>query len=160
MEDFESDPLHIYTHINKTIIPQVSSPFRANVPTFTPPVETDPKYGGDFEEYASETHEWLSLALLGSPRLYPDDRIDTFLSRYAPPGDARPGSVIKVTWEGFISPTWSYRTFVDILLAVSKAQWFAFSITGFIEGWETGEHHSIVLKLPHSPGDYVLWDVK
>jgi ribonucleases P/MRP protein subunit RPP40 len=104
-------------------------------------------------------HEWLSLALLESPRLNPNDKIDTFLSRYAPPGDTKSGAMVKVTWLGLISPTWTYKLFVDIVLAISKDHWFAYSITGFVDGCEAGGRHSLVLRLPDTASDYVLWDV-
>jgi len=130
-----------------------------NLPTLTPPLESDPKYGRDFEDYASETHEWLSMALLESPRLSSRDKIDSFLSRYAPPGETMQSSVVSVTWQGFMSPTWTYKSFVDILLSIPNDEWFAYSITGFPDRWEAGGRHSMILKLPDSPSDYVLWDV-
>jgi len=99
------------------------------------------------------------MAFLESPRLDPDDKIDTFLSRYSPQNEAKPGSLAKITWQGFISPTWTYKTFVKILVAVPKEYWFAYSITGYADDWETGGHHSLILKLPNSSADYVLWDV-
>lgn len=119
----------------------------------------DPTYGGDFEDYAVETHEWLSLALLESPRLNPEDNIDSFLSRYTVPGETTDGKLAKITWQGFMAPSWTHRNFVKILLAIPKEAWFAYSVSGFAEGWTAGGQNSLILKLPNSSSDFVLWDV-
>lgn len=130
------------------------------MPSLTPPTDHDPNYGNDFEDFAVETHEWLSLALLESPRLNTNDKIDSFLSRYTPPGETVTQVLVKISWQGFTSPSWAHSLFVRMVLATPKEQWFAYSLSGFAEGWATSGHHSMILKLPSTSSDYVLMDVK
>lgn len=159
-KDLEIEPLEAFTPSNKTSIPQISEEFKTNIPSLIPPAEVDPKYGHDFEDYAIETNEWLSMALIESPRLLSTDSIDSFLSRYAPPNNSTPGSLVKIRWQGLISPTWAYKLFVSTLLATPQELWSACSISGFADDWGTIGHHSLVLKFPESQSDFVLWDVQ
>ena len=145
--------------LKKTVVPQITRNIKVKIPSLKPPTDIDPSYGRDFEDYVVEIHEWLSMAILESPRLSPDDDINSFLSRYAVPGETTEGSLVKITWQGFIAPSWTHQNFVKALLAVPKDAWFAYSVTGFAEGWAAGGQNSMVLKLPDSPSDFVLWDV-
>lgn len=130
------------------------------MPSLKPPTELDPSYGADFEDYAVDTHEWLSLVLLGSPRINPDDKIDPFLSRYVPPGDTFTSSkLVKVTWRGFVSPSWVHKLFVHLLLAVPQDAWFAYAVVGFGGGPLGESENCTTLKLPDAPNEYVLWEV-
>lgn len=129
------------------------------MPSLKPPIEIDAEYGADFEDYAVETNEWLSLVLLNSPRLHPDDNIDPYLSRYQPPGDWTDQKLVKVTWQGFIAPSWAHHTFVDLLLAVPVDSWFAYSIAGFEETWMSGGKASMILRLAEASSEYMLWDI-
>jgi ribonuclease P/MRP protein subunit RPP40 len=125
-----------------------------------PPLEVEPSYGADFEDYAVDTHEWLSLVLLNSPRINPDDKIDPFLSRYVPPGPSFTNSkLVKVTWQGFISPSWAHKMFVKLLLAVPQAAWFAYFVVGFGDGPLGESKNCTTLKLPDAPNEYVLWEI-
>lgn len=116
-------------------------------------------YGGEFEDFAVETHEWLSLAALASPRIGPSDNIDPFLSRYNPPGPTTTEKLVKVVWQGFISPSWAHRTLVQALLIVPKNGWFAYSVASFGEDWSEESRNSTILKVPDAPNEYVLWEV-
>jgi ribonuclease P/MRP protein subunit RPP40 len=130
------------------------------MPALKPPTDVDPSYSADFEDYAADVHEWLSLVLLDSPRINANDKIDTFLSRYVPPGDPFTNcNIIKVTWRGFLSPSWAHKTFVQILLAVPQDSWFAYCVIGFGDGPLGRSKSSITLKLPDALNEYVLWDL-
>jgi ribonuclease P/MRP protein subunit RPP40 len=154
------DPLNIYFPTKKTVSPEVSQPIKAQIPTLKPPTDVDPSYGADFEDYAVDIHEWLSLALLESPRIDPNDKIDSFLSRYVPPGDYFTNcNLIKITWQGFISPSWAHKAFVQMLLAAPQDEWFAYCVVGFGDG-PLGEcKNCTTLKLPDAPKEYVLWEI-
>lgn len=128
------------------------------MPSLKPP--TGSSYEADFEDYAVDIHEWLALVLLNSPRLDPDDMIDSFLSRYAPPGDTHtPCKLVKITWRGFLSPRWAHQLFVQTLLSMPKDGWFALCVDGFGEASVGGAKHCTIMKLPDAPNEYVLWEL-
>lgn len=130
------------------------------MPLLEPPTEVDASYGADFEDYAVDLHEWVSLLLLDSTRILADDKIDPYLSRYVPPGDpSTTSNLVNVKWRGFISACWARNALVQILQAAPRDSWFAFSVDGFGNG-PLGESKSCtVLKLPKSPIEYVLWEI-
>ncbi|CZT41850.1 uncharacterized protein RSE6_01649 [Rhynchosporium secalis] len=92
-------PMEAHFPITKTVTPEVQE-MQVNAPSLQPPTDIDSSYGGDFEDYAAETHEWLSLILLDSPRIHPEDKIDPYLSRYAPPGDIHTSHGLHTAWMG------------------------------------------------------------
>lgn len=130
------------------------------MPILTPPADRNDSYADDFEDYAVEIHEWLSLIQLSSPRIDPGDKLDPFLSRYSPPGDD-PTSIglVKITWRGFLSPTWAHQIFVQVVLAAPKDAWFAYSVAGFVEGSLENCKDCTILKVPDAPNEYVLWEL-
>jgi len=155
-----ADPLGLHFPTKKTVSLEVSDPLQVRLPSLKPPAQVDPSYGADFEDYAFDIHEWLSLVLLESPRVNFDDKIDPFLSRYAPPGDSFINSkLVKVTWQGFISPSWAHKTYVQMLLAVPQDAWFAYCVVGFGDG-PLGEGKACtILKLPDAPKEFVSWEI-
>lgn len=156
----ERDPLQAF-HPQTTIVEAtISHRVQVGQPNLSPPTDPDVTYGRDFEDFAMDTFEWLSLALLGSSRIDLVDNIDKFLSRYAPPGEVKDTSLVKYSWQGLMSSNWSHKLFVDILLVLPKDYWFAYSISGFAEKFETDRHHTLVLKLPNSVSEYISWDVE
>ncbi|KAE9376771.1 ribonuclease P 40kDa subunit [Stipitochalara longipes BDJ] len=154
------DPLETYFPIKRTVSPELSQPIQVQMPSLKPPVEVDPSYGANFEDYAVDIHEWLSLVLLESPRIYFDDKIDPYLSRYVPPGDSFTNSkLVKLTWQGFISPSWAHKTYVQMLFTIPQDAWFAYCVVGFGDG-PLGESKSCtILKLPDAPKEFVSWEV-
>ena len=138
----------------------MSHPFHVKTPSLKPPTQVYSSYSADFEDYAVDIHEWLSLILLESPRINFDDKIDPFLSRYAPPGDSFFNSkLVKVTWQGFISPSWAHKTYIQMLLAVPQDEWFAYSVVGFGDGPLGESRTSTILKLPDAPNEFVSWEI-
>lgn len=79
---------------------------RVNVPNLSPPLSLDSD--DDFEDWALEISEWLSLVALESPRILSEDSIDPFLSRYQIPDDdsGKASNMLTLTWAGFIPATW------------------------------------------------------
>ncbi|KAI9051010.1 hypothetical protein LZ554_005118 [Drepanopeziza brunnea f. sp. 'monogermtubi'] len=152
-------PIEPHSPTKKTAIPTAQE-MKVNVPSLLPPTDVDKAYGADFEDYAVETQEWLSLVLLGSPRIDPDDKIDPALSRYVLPGDTLTAcKLVKITWRGFISPSWAHKMFVQLLLATPREGWFAYFVDGFSESSLGNGKHCTILKLPNAPNEYVLWDI-
>lgn len=70
-----------------------------------------------FEAWATELHEWISLLVMGSPRISKKDIIDPFLSRYAVPDNIQPHNcdVVLIQWSGFIPAHWVRSLFVDLM---------------------------------------------
>jgi len=117
----------------------------------------------DFEEFAVDIYEWLSLIAIESPRVNDDDQIDRFLSRYAPPDpattDAETTELIKITWRGFLSASWAHKAFVQGLLAATSNTWLSFGVSGFHDSWSSDSQDCTVLKLPGAANEYVMWQV-
>jgi len=152
-----SDPLGIHCPTRKATTPVVSQDIKANRPSLKPPTEVDKNYSADFEDFATEIYEWLSLVMLNSPRIDPDDKIDPILSRYAPPGeDLESCKVVKIVWHGFLSPSWAHKLFVQTLVALPQDAWFAYCTSGF--GLPETKNCTI-LKLPNAPKEYILWEI-
>jgi ribonuclease P/MRP protein subunit RPP40 len=144
-----------------TVSPEISPDIEASKPSLKPPTKTNSEYDGDFEDFVVETHEWLSLISLGSPRINPADQIDSFLSRYVPPGMSIESSkLVKITWRGFLPPSWVHKTFAQALLACPSNLWFAYYVCGFGEGWSSRTKDCTILKLPDSQKEYLLWEVE
>jgi ribonucleases P/MRP protein subunit RPP40 len=153
-------PLDAHFPVKQTASPRLLQDIKVDLPSLKPPTDVDRTYGADLEDYAVELQEWLALILLESPRISPDDKIDPFLSRYAPPGDSHTNTkLVKLTWQGFLSPTWAHKTFVKILLATFRDAWFAYCVGGFGEGISGESKNCTILRLPDTPNEYVLWEI-
>ena len=153
-------PVDIHFPLQKTVNAEVLVGIRASLPPLSPTIGTDLLYDGNFEDFAVETHEWLSLISLGSPRINPEDKIDPFLSRYVTPGESNlTANLVKVIWPGFLTPIWVHKLFIGISLAASRDVWFAYSIVGFGEGWSGNSKDCTILKLPHALDEYVMWEI-
>ena len=133
------------------------------VPLLRPPkVPTDVGVD-DFAEFTTDIYEWLSLVQLESPRVDANDRIDSFLSRYTPPeasSESLPESLVRVSWSGFLPPSWAHKTFVESVLAASSQSWFAFTATGFQNSMPAGARDCTVLKIPGKSSEFLLWEVE
>lgn len=115
----------------------------------------------DFEDLSTRLYEWLSLARLQCPRIETGDEIDPYLSRYrVPGGDDQQAKICKITWQGFLAPSWSQKTLIDIIVALPSRAWFSFSTTTFSKG--LGGHNSecMILRPPGSSGEYLMWEIK
>lgn len=137
--------------------PEILRDIRSSIPPLEPPQEKDPIYKGDFEDFAADIYEWLSLVMLNSPRIDPNDKIDPVLSRYSVPGDlVIGGKLVKITWRGFISPAWTHSMLVSILLAFPQDAWFGYCVSGFPI---KESKDCMILKIPDAAGEYFLWDI-
>ncbi|PSS20126.1 hypothetical protein M430DRAFT_100089 [Amorphotheca resinae ATCC 22711] len=154
------DPLDIHFPTKVAVVPDITSEIKVNMPSLKPPTDTSSEYGDDFKDFAVETHEWLSLISLNSPRVNPDDQIDSFLSRYVPPGESTTRSnLVKITWRGFLSPSWAHKLFVHALLNVPQEAWFVYYVGGFGGVRVEGSKDCTILKVPDAPNEYLLWEV-
>lgn len=151
--------MHFPTRV--TVSPEIVQNINVNKPCLKPPTETTPDYDGDFEDFAVETHEWISLVSLESPRIDFEDQIDSALSRYVPPGDSTKSiKLVKITWRGFIAPAWVHKMFSELLLVSLNNSWFALTVCGFAEGYSGHRKDCTILKLPDSAKEYILWEVE
>ena len=89
---------------------------------------------------AEQLFEWISLAMLDSPRIRIDDAIDPFLSRYTIPrretenedmeSESVSTELVRLRWRAFTSP----KTLTTLWIEVSKAvdtSWFAMGVSCF-----------------------------
>ncbi|KAK1755894.1 ribonuclease P protein subunit p40 [Echria macrotheca] len=129
------DPMLQFSPTKKEALPKLSPVIETLRPPIRPAAESLlPSGTEDFESFATELYEWLSLIRLGSPRIHPNDNIDPFLSRYKVPSAEGQANVRKISWQGFLSPAWSRKTLIDIISALPEKSWFVFSTTTFPKG--------------------------
>lgn len=157
----DPEPINAHLPVRRNVAVQTSQDIHVLMPPLLPPIESDDSYGADFDDYAVEMHEWLSLILLESPRILADDKIDAYLSRYVTPGNPlTTGNLVKASWYGFMSAFWVRDIFVRILQAVPRESWFAFCVHGFSEGPLGKSKSCSVMKLPKAqPTEYMLWEI-
>lgn len=74
-----------------------------------------------FEAWATELHEWISLLILGSPRILKNDTIDPFLCRYAVSDNIQSDNsgIVSIQWSGFIPAHWIRSLFVVLMYVKS-----------------------------------------
>lgn len=160
LKALKPDPLDIHFPTKITVSPEIIPNIYVKEPCLKVPTKITSEYDGDFEDFAVEVHEWLSLISLGSPRIDPNDQIDSVLSRYVSPGDSTKSSkLVKITWRGFLAPKWIHKTFAQLLLASPNNSWFAFYVYGIGEGWSGRSKDCTILKLPDTSKEYMLWEV-
>ncbi|KAI1179365.1 ribonuclease P 40kDa subunit [Nemania sp. FL0916] len=117
----------------------------------------------DFDEYATDVYEWLSLVRLESPRVKRDDNIDPYLSTYTVPGGPSNGDeaqLCKISWQGFIPPRWVATTLANLIKTLPPKAWFSFSATPITCDSIRCGGDCTILRPPSSPGEYVLWEIK
>ena len=131
---------------------------------------------GDIME-ATELLEWIRLAMLDSPRLRRDDRIDPYLCRYQIPdlttapldegkratttnnGDHTPRSaaqeeeevidLVSLRWRGFIPAQFVTQIYSQIVKASKGQSWAALCVDGF-----DGDSYSILSR----DGTAMTWE--
>lgn len=140
--------------------PATSNSIEVKLPTLKPPVEyLVPAAREDFETFATDVYEWLSLVRLESPRVSPTDNIDPFLSRYRAPGEQHV-KVRAITWEGFLAPSWSRKILIDIITTLPANTWFSFGTSTFSKGLIGDNTECTILRPQNSDGEYIMWEVK
>lgn len=129
LADF-SGPIAAFAPIVKTVTPIIGKIENANVPGFTGDYDT-----GDPNEIVDQL-EWLSLAVLDSPRILKNDSINTYLSRYRVPNalSSLPGettAIARLQWRGLVNSVFITALLGAMLRASSAPTWFAFSAQTF-----------------------------
>ncbi|KAJ2984595.1 hypothetical protein NUW58_g5975 [Xylaria curta] len=117
----------------------------------------------ELDEYATEIYEWLSLVRLESPRVAAADNIDPYLSTYTVPGnpsESNEDRLCKISWQGFIPPSWAANTLAELIKALPPKAWFSFSTTPFTRVAMGYGADCTIMRPPNSPGDYVLWEIR
>ncbi|KAK4962220.1 hypothetical protein LTR28_004640 [Elasticomyces elasticus] len=135
----KTGPISTHHPVVQTISPIATRTPNTKTPTFPTTIKDDD------EATATDLAEWLGLALLASPRIAADDKIDPYLSRYALPdligGDdenkptANPQHtvehLIRLTWHGFATAPFLASLFTTAVKASVGEAWFALSVSGF-----------------------------
>lgn len=164
MPEVSPDPLMRHFPLTVNCCPEISTQIEAQLPRLQPPDGYRDTYEDDFSDFSVEVYEWISLISLGSPRVDPNDKIDPFLSRYAPPTaeDQKLDitQLVKMNWEGFASSSWAHKIFIQALLAAKPGMWFSFAVLGFNESIQTGGGDCTILKLPGAQNEYMLWEIE
>jgi ribonucleases P/MRP protein subunit RPP40 len=131
------------------------------MPDLNPPVESiGPGGREDFENFSTELYEWLSLVRLESPRVQPGDKIDPYLCRYRVPGDEEKAQICKISWQGFLSSSWTQQILIDLITALPPKTWFSFSTTTFSKGMAGDNSECTILRPPGRTNEYVMWEIK
>ncbi|SPO04128.1 uncharacterized protein DNG_06811 [Cephalotrichum gorgonifer] len=161
----ESPTLKPFHPIKFTTAPIASGPLQIA----TPPLEdlaadfTAPN--PDFEELATDLYEWISLIRLSSPRVEASDAIDPYLSSYQVPrcedGPPQTTTLRKVSWRGFIPPSWVRDTLAKVLVEAPSKSWLSFSATSFGKGAGAGDDGECTFfRPPSSGGQYLFWEIR
>lgn len=133
-------PLDLHQPIIKKVEPQVVSLGEALVPVFP-----DELLEKDYAD-AAELLEWISLALLGSPRVLKDDAVDSVLSRYSVPaasGEPSAENLVRLSWEGLVPSKFAQQVFLCVLKACGS-QWAAVGAAAF-----SGEAYTVLVANGH-----------
>lgn len=131
----------------RQIEPQVVTMAKALVPFMPAELKEE-----DYAESA-EILEWISLAMMGSPRIREKDDMDSLFSRYQVPGisgDPQGEDLVRLRWRGLIPGQFAYK----VLLAAMKAsgdKWMAVTGTAF-----AGDAYAVLVKDGYS----VTWEYK
>ena len=102
----QSMPIAKHHPVTKELSPQQKTIQRVRQPNLSSPSSSDSDE--DFEDWALEIYEWLSLVTLESPRICLQDTIDPFLSRYQVPNNESETALnlVMLTWSGLIPASW------------------------------------------------------
>ncbi|KAK0715907.1 ribonuclease P 40kDa subunit-domain-containing protein [Lasiosphaeris hirsuta] len=154
------DPLAQHSPSDITSAPEVSQNIDVAMPVLQPEVEfLTTGHKEDLESFSTEIYEWLSLVRLQSPRVRLGDQIDPFLCRYQAP-EAGQAKLCKISWQGFLTPSWSRQTLIDVVTAIPAKTWFSLSTTTFSKGVAGDNSECTILRPPGSGGEYIMWEVR
>ncbi|KAK4134075.1 hypothetical protein BT67DRAFT_449671 [Trichocladium antarcticum] len=157
----DPDPLSRHLPTNCAANPGVSRGLNAVIPKLTPPANPNALAAkDDFESFSTELYEWLALVRLQSPRIQVGDQIDPYLSRYRVPDAETEGEIRRISWQGFLAPSWCRQTLIDIITALPAKAWFSFSTTTFSRGLAGDNSECTILRPPGPSREYLMWEVR
>ncbi|KAI0106505.1 ribonuclease P 40kDa subunit [Nemania sp. FL0031] len=158
------DPMDQYCPTKYTSNPALVLNMSMKLPPLgIPPATLGDQGRQELEEYTTEIYEWLSLVRLESPRVKLGDDIDPYLSTYTIPGDSSEsveGRLCKISWQGFIPPSWAANTLAELIKTLPPKAWFSFSTTPFTRVAIGNGADFTLMRPPSSPGEYVLWEIR
>lgn len=167
MKEEGENPLQPFAPTLFTISPEIHKMSNVLVPIWPTPVQkfnnnnkksstTTPTNPTPDPIQSTELLEWISLAILGSPRITADDMMDSYLCRYSVPscslhvGERSPGSeeeeqqeklssqqISNFRWRGLVHPGFVMR----VVLAALKASGGNSSSSGGGERTDGEDHH-------------------
>ena len=72
---------------------------------------------GDLQEHCGSLSEWLAMVQMASPRLFGEDDVDPYLSRYEVPDadGSQVSDLMSLKWHGLISSRWIMQLFLILL---------------------------------------------
>ncbi|KAJ4174498.1 hypothetical protein NW754_004917 [Fusarium falciforme] len=156
------DPLQQFFPTGYTSSPGISR----DSAVVQPSLDVDPEILANIdreglEHFATECYEWLSLVRLASPRVEPQDSIDSYLSRYSVPGDTHNNrNVCKLSWQGFISAQWLHGLIMGVLAVCPSEMWFSLSATRFSKSVAGNSDDLTILRPSVAAGKYIMWETK
>lgn len=120
-----------------------------------------PPPGVSYDSAAAEDLlEYLSLITLNSPRIYADDSVDPYLSRYRVP-DPFPGvedgaavearDLVSLNWKGFASPKFLMKIWMLARKERKEDWWISMTGSQFGGGFYT------VLESGEGEGEVLCW---
>lgn len=157
-----ADPLAAHYPTKYTSHPEVSEGLLVKVPSLKPPPAIL-NSSLELEEFATDIYEWLSLLRLESPRVNANDKVNPYLSGYTVPGDAEDNQnhkLCRISWQGFIPPTWTQQILADVIHTLPSKSWFSLGATTFARGITGDSADCTILRPPNSLGEYFLWDIR
>ncbi|KAI0421113.1 ribonuclease P 40kDa subunit-domain-containing protein [Xylaria grammica] len=158
------DPISQYCPTKYASNPVLIQNMAIKIPSLDiPPAVLADQTRQELGERAAEIYEWLSLVRLESPRVKLCDKIDPYLSTYTVPGDPSnnsEGQLCKISWQGFIPPSWAADTLAELIRALPPKAWFSFSTTPFTRAAIGLSADCTIMRPPNCPGEYVLWEIK
>ena len=107
-------PIAKHHPVTKECSPQLKIIERVRIPNLD--LSQSLEIDDDFEDWALEIYEWLSLVAIESPRILSEDVIDPFLSRYQLPDNdsGKACSMVTLTWAGLIPASWIMHLFIHL----------------------------------------------
>lgn len=141
--------------------PAVASLGLIQQPSLNIAYEAEPtKYNENIEEYATDIYEWISLARLQSPRIASNDNIDGYLSRYQVPNRSEPDiNMWKISWSGFIDPTWFRKLLIGMMKGCPSQSWFSLTALGFEQGLAQASAETTIMRLPEEADEFMMWEI-
>ena len=111
-----NEPIARHHPVQKLVSPQKVTINAVLLPDLDPADGMNSK--GDFEDWALDVYEWLSLVGIQSPRATAGDSIDPYLSRYRIPrlsdDSGPPKNLILLSWSSLLPARWIRSLFIQL----------------------------------------------
>ncbi|GKZ29056.1 ribonuclease P protein subunit p40 [Aspergillus brasiliensis] len=124
-----------------------------------PDITDESREAAELEDHCNELSEWLAMVSLESPRVYVNDHVDPYLSRYSVPDsyNAKSTNLVSLKWRGFIPSRWIVELMVALLKETAPKftapyAWFALSASALgREAVEARDGYTVMVLPTHAP---------